>query len=240
MLFDYKNISSKENQAGNVLFLILIAVALFAALSYAVTQSTRSGGGSTSNETAGINAAQTTQYPASVRTAVVRMIIGGTDPANIEFNAPSAFGALTSNAVGVFHPSGGGATHVTAPAVNMIDGAPGEWFFNPNFEIVNIGTSVDGDDAGNEFIAFLPGITSTLCTRLNSDLGIVDTGNTTFSGDQSSNTDGYMENMDNAFAFPGDERDIGVGDTADLAGQPYGCFTNSTGESVYYHVLLEQ
>ena len=66
-----------NGESGNVLFLILIAVALFAALSYAVTQSSRTGGGASDGEQNLINSAQVTQYPASVRTAIVRMIIDG-------------------------------------------------------------------------------------------------------------------------------------------------------------------
>ena len=235
MLFNYKNVKNKRNQDGNVLFLILIAVALFAALSYAVTQSTRSGGGSTSNETAGINAAQTTQYPASVRTAVVRMIIGGVDATNLEFNASSEFGTLTSTDLGVFHPNGGGATHVFAPSVVMADGSPGEWFFNPEFEIVNIGTSTSSSDAGNDYLAFLPGITQSLCTRINSDLGV--SGDTVLAADASTR---YESNMINGYTFPGDEFVLGDSNSAGLAGQPFGCFENSDGEYVYYHLILEQ
>ena len=237
MLFNYKD--TKGNQSGNVLFLILIAVALFAALSYAVTQSTRSGGGSTSNETAGINAAQTTQYPASVRTAVVRMIISGVDATNLEFNPASAFGTLTSPEFGVFHPNGGGATHVQAPAVIMADGNPGEWFFNPEFEIVNIGTSVGTDDAGNDYIAFLPGITESICTRINSDLGV--SGNTTISSAPAATR--YTTNMVTGYTPPGDEFVLGTGSSDGLAGQPFGCFTNDVPnpvEHVYYHMILEQ
>ena len=235
MLFYNQTNSNSKNQDGNVLFLILIAVALFAALSYAVTQSTRSGGGSTTNETAGINAAQTTQYPSGVRTAVVRMIIGGIDASNMEFNPSSDFNNLSAPKFGVFHPQGGGATHVQAPGAVMQNGGLGTWYFNPEFEVVNIGTSSGGADAGNEYLALLPGITEALCTRINSDLGI--SGDTVLNSDASTE---YTTLMDNSYSFPGTEFVLGDSNSVGLAGQPFGCFENSDGTYVYYHMLLEQ
>src|SRR5688500_18709552 len=97
------NLSRKRvKESGNVLFLILIAVALFAALSYAVTQSTRSGGGDAGRETSRISGAQMTQYPASIRTALVRMIIGGQNVDTLEFNDPSTFDNCTEGPPGDF------------------------------------------------------------------------------------------------------------------------------------------
>lgn len=57
---------------GNALFLILIAVALFAALSYALTQSGRGGGG-IDREQAEIKAAEIVQYVGSIRHAATRL-----------------------------------------------------------------------------------------------------------------------------------------------------------------------
>jgi hypothetical protein len=108
----------RSNQRGNVLFLILIAVALFAALSYAVTQSSRSGGDS-ARETNILNSAQLAQYPNQIRTAVLRQNIDGVDITAVRFNAPADFATLDNNRIGVFHPEGGGAVYQQAPGDMM-------------------------------------------------------------------------------------------------------------------------
>ena len=231
------NSKGRYGERGNVLFLILIAVALFAALSYAVTQSTRSGGGSGDNETSLISSAQLTQYPASVRTSVVRMIIGGVDVGNLEFNPPSGtngFATLTSPAVGVFHPQGGGSTYATAPGEMMASGGAGTWIFNAENQIELIGTTNPGGTptaATADIIAFLPGITLTLCNRINKELGLPATPPTETGID-------FVTDMVDGVGIGGGGDTIGE-DVVALDGEPFGCF-NQGGTYVYYHVLVER
>lgn len=226
--------NKRQGEKGNVLFLILIAVVLFAALSYAVTQSTRSGSGDASSETSLINSAQLTQYPASVRTALVRMVIGGVPlDTPISFNPPSDFSG-TINTVprqrhNVFHPAGGGATYMQAPGEVMDSGAAGTWSFNANWDVPNIGTSGVG---GNDLIAFLPGVTKTVCAKINSEHGIGSI--PTWDPTDANITDSLLEGD----SFPStDQNDF----PAALAGQPFACFQDtSNSEYVYYHVLIER
>lgn len=78
------------HQSGNVLFLILIAVALFAALSYAVTLTTRSsGGGSAENEKAHMIASQFGQYGSSLAAAITRLRLSGCADTDLNFAHPS-------------------------------------------------------------------------------------------------------------------------------------------------------
>lgn len=77
------------SQKGNALFLILIAVALFAALSYAVTSSSRGGGG-IDKETTRMQASILMQRAAHIERALKRiMLIGNYPPTHVEFQGSS-------------------------------------------------------------------------------------------------------------------------------------------------------
>jgi len=238
----------RQSEAGNVLFLILIAVALFAALSYAVTQSTRSGGGSADRETSILNSASMTQYPASLRTSLVRMVLAGTNVTEIKFNSPANFPSVDEDEL-VFHPRGGGAVYQVAPDDLIVGSASGEWTFNANFNIPQIG--IDDESDGNDIIAFLPGIAQNICERVNTELSIDTSGCTTTIGDipdldsAADNTD--IDNlMDESYNFA---TETGSGNTSTIqgqsctsfTGQPSGCFNDTTGTRfVFYSVLLER
>ncbi|MGZ9109086.1 MAG: hypothetical protein ACXW4B_09730 [Micavibrio sp.] len=248
-----KTICDRQGERGNVLFLILIAVALFAALSYAVTQSTRSGSGDASGETNLINSAQLAQYPAGVRTAVVRMIIGGISADQLLFDAPANYGSMSPSELvfDVFHPTGGGAVYQDPPNDLMVAGSPGVWLYSSAYQIDGIGLTDPGGTTGNDFIAFLPGISQNVCRKLNEEVGI-----------SSGNPDGIPNDAGITPAPTAAEAMVlatpGIGNNAaapvgtiagSFVGQPFGCFrigatppTSYSGTSayVYYHVLVER
>lgn len=240
-----KIIRDRQGERGNVLFLILIAVALFAALSYAVTQSTRSGSGDASGETNLINSAQLAQYPAGIRTSVVRMIIGGVAVEQLIFDTPAAFPTMNVSDIefSVFHPQGGGGVFQKAPTDLMVSGASGNWIYSSAYEISGIGLT-NGTGTGNDIIAFLPGVGQNVCKKLNEEIGIT-----------SANADG-IPNDSTITPIPTEEMlstnrgiDGYVGTIAgSFVGQPFGCFRvgainasfDASNGYVYYHVLVER
>ena len=232
---------NRQSEKGNVLFLILIAVALFAALSYAVTQSTRSGGGDASKETNLVNAAGLTQYPASIKTSITRMLVSsGVTPDDLLFDLPPYTSLTTAplQARGVFYPGttsggGGGATYSAAPANVMANNLPGTWYFNGENQVVNIGTGGALAVGNADIIAFLPGVSRSVCESIHQRLGL----STTI---VDLNAAALIVNASMDFADP--NIDAGGADItgANLDGQPQGCFQKPTGTYVYYHVLVER
>ena len=242
------NYNESMSERGNVLFLILIAVALFAALSYAVTQSTRSGGGSAEKEKAILSSASMTQHPTAMRTGLVRMILSGVEVSQIRFDAPANFATVSDLGVQVFHPEGGGAVFQYAPADVMAGTSQGVWFFNANFDIPQIGTTDEGS-ASNDIIAFLPGISQNACRQANIEFTVVTTG-CTMSDNIIPDLAGAIteanirvnieETAGNTFPTGNQENLAAQGCNAFVA-QPSGCFNDTTNdEYVFYSVLLER
>lgn len=168
-----------KHQRGNVLFLILIAVALFAALGYAITQSSR-GGGSAEKETLRIAAAQFLQIGAAMRGNVQRMVVAGTPVANIRLhpdNSPEP-GCDATDTTCLFSPAGGG---MSTPKLNILPniiyeagGGPGLMQANessltiglPSIHVIGVGTSAA------DMIIDVYNVKKSFCETVNNILGI--------------------------------------------------------------------
>jgi hypothetical protein len=215
-----------KNQQGNALFLILIAVALFAALSYAVTQSGR-GGGSVQREQALIAASQMTQFPATVRTAVTRMILTGTGVSDLDFVA------TTGEAYEVFDAAGGGVIAQSAPSA-AVTGSGVVWQYldaqhaTDGWYILNVGSNTH--TSGREVIAYLNGVTQAACEQVNVGLGFsatpLEEGATAVNLGAAGGA-GAGANAATFKAYPG---------------EPFACTRNGDGAGnyVYFHALVEQ
>lgn len=147
-------------QSGNVLFLILIAVALFAALSYAVTQSGR-GGGTITKEKLLIDGAQATSVYAGLSAAYNRIYL--TAPVKPRLRT-IGFAPCTSV------PSCLWAIDPTLPMSMRIGGVTYPFQVaspNQNRSVYGLGENVLGDN-----IVWVEGIPDALCAEINRSLGL--------------------------------------------------------------------
>lgn len=172
-------------ESGSILFYILIAVVLFAALSYAVANIMRSGVADPRREVRTLTATDVIQYGDGLKRAIQGMRIRGVADNHISFEtallagyAPHAHCAADS--CRVFQPAGGGMSYM-APAQSWLDPlgtAPlvGEWFFPAGVCVEDAGTGgigceTDTDD-NEDLVAILPWLTRDICTEINIRLGI--------------------------------------------------------------------
>lgn len=153
---------------GNALFLILIAVALFAALSYAITKSGRSGGNS-NREIASLQAAQAIQFMGEVASAASRLkLINGCTTATLNYDNPAKGVTNPSPAPNgvcdIFSPSGGGVVWrdppIGAQTLPPSDWLSGYWFPGP-VTIPDVGTSCQ------EVLMTMPNVTLEFCNAVN-------------------------------------------------------------------------
>jgi hypothetical protein len=245
-------------QQGNILFLILIAVALFAALSYAVTGSSRSGGQTISQDKAKIAAAEIVQYGTQLEQAVTRLkVINGCSDTQLSFERAPFDGSdtayLNPNAppdfrCHVFHPTGGGVVYRLMD-LNVLDADNdvistanlyGDWHVNAVSCIEDVGLGafpncVTGVET-TELILYLPYLKRDVCSALNNNLEV-----TEISGDAPTTYNNQQVVDSGAFTFKGIYYSAAKF-TSIWRGVRAGCFKRASGSEVdayvYFHVLL--
>lgn len=219
---------------GNVLFLILIAVALFAALSYAVTQSSR-GGGNADKERQSLTASRLLQYGTSLQQAITRMrVINGCSETDISFAQAGDAGdydhtPLQPDRCRVFHEDGGGATSLNTD----------DFFGSGGLIVMANGISGLGIEGNSELLLFLSGMTAPdLCLAVNDLVGImnpsgappVDDGHDPLAGIEFSGSyaDGIVGNQDFLQNTTSNE----------IQGHPVGCYANTASTAYYFYFAL--
>jgi hypothetical protein len=164
--------SHQTREAGNVLFLILIAVVLFAALSYAVSQTTRGGGIDPSDEKAKMLAPEILNYVTAVQTAITRLqISNGCEDTEISFEnsvVPSYVNPYSpsNKSCHVFDKLGAGLSWRTFQKDFWEDSKKSSPIFTGQIKIINIGI----DKAELSLVMF--NIDKSLCKSINRELGI--------------------------------------------------------------------
>ena len=173
-----------RTQNGNALFLILIAVALFAALSYALTSSSR-GGGNISKEKALISASTLLQQLNELNTAADRMKIAGRPYDQIEFFSGGAcapdYTLCNSGEDCLFAPEGGNVLVTNFPKDAFTD-FPNGWLRSPgdtsgptntniwldcHTDVFDWGSDTGTGGSGHERVIYLDNITEQVCRTYN-------------------------------------------------------------------------
>ena len=223
-----KTLAKKEE--GNALFLILIAVTLFAALSYAVTQSGRGSGTGATDDSNLIISSQVTQYPASLRSGVDRLLIRGWGASEILFITDTADGNYGDD-VNLFNPNGlSGVIPQDPPQNAVIDVDTAEWVYNKDVALPEIGV-----DATADIVAILDGLKQNVCSMINEQIVGRDYFSTPDNVPELSGTVADWE----ATIAAGTITSSVAGDATKMEGKAFLCVENGDGNYVYYHALVE-
>ncbi len=239
-------------QSGNVLFLILIAVALFAALSYAVTSSNRSSGGNADPEKAKANAAAIIQYGAALRSAVMRMkVSNGCTDDTLDFSnsiyqrndgaatpgmSPNS-NAPSSKKCNLFDPAGGGIIPIV-PVADALTADPNATATTNKtghaslyiHQITGVGTDgAAGTVSANDIVFRLVQISLKTCIAINDLVGVVNPSGAppvfAFTGTSGSYTNGSLSGT-------------AILSSPELNGHPDFCMQGSSGTAYAYYLAL--
>jgi len=219
---------------------ILLAVALYAAIAYAVTKSSRSGSNTISKDTIRLHLATVQNFALRVRTSIMRMkILDGYEPWQIDYSKTgftsntSSNTNCTSSYCKLHDPSGGGIEGYILPQNYWATGSLGK------YEFINVGIKGIGDDNQRDLALLYAGVTKDFCLAVNDVSGVTNpSGNPPL--DNHGNEGGYAPysgalSNDVTLATP---PDLGVA-APEVAGKTMFC-TDNNGGSYYFWVVKQE
>ncbi len=172
------------SETGNVLFYILIAVALIAALTFAVAQSSRGNVQQLSSERARLYATEIIEHANIMASAVSQIRLRGSALNELCFDHTS-WGAsdydhspaCTDDFNKIYHPDGAGITWSQAPseAMDATFTPDNLWHFYGDNQIENVGTTCGINPANcSELIMVVDELQLIVCQQINGLLGVTD------------------------------------------------------------------
>lgn len=175
------------------MFFVLIGVALFAALSYVVTQSGQTSGSRADRETEQLQVNEILQYGSALQHALQRMVMSGGCRIGIggnlvlfdgtvgfdssEWANPGDYdnpNAPADNSCDIFDPVGGGVDWQPPPVASQSVGGT-EYLISGGYAIEGIGTTGLPDGDSSE-VTLITRVTETMCLDINDRLGVTNPG----------------------------------------------------------------
>lgn len=156
--------AKRHAEKGNVLFIVLLAIALIGALTVAIQSGNNSETSNIDDETLAIRVSEVQRYASELERAVIFVTRNGISESDIRFAHPKAnsdYGDLPADTTPenqVFHAEGGGA-EFRSPPNGINNGSP--WEFYGTTALPNVGSSAA------DLIAVLPNVTQSFCERVN-------------------------------------------------------------------------
>ena len=199
-------------QRGNVFFLILIGIALFGALSFAVSRSSNTKSVSIlSDKKTDLAASEILSYAQNVARAVQRVAARDCQATQISFDLPPFDGSSVYNNINapadfschVFHPRGGGARHrIFSAAWSSAAATDIDPVYTGSACIPGIGTGDDascvgGSPGDSELLLIIPDVQDSICTAINETLD-QNTGTVSIEPNLSEFTGAYTDNYASA------------------------------------------
>lgn len=238
-----------NNERGNVLFIVFIAVALIAALTAAIQGSNQSETANIDDESLIIRVTEARRYAGEVERGINFVLNNGFSESDIRFAHPDNhpdYGDLERDqdpSNQVFHVNGGGAAFRDPPK-GINDGSQWEFYG---------GTSVPamGSDRA-DLVIVLPNVSQAFCDAINTSVGQENTPLDTGAGSASLSSPGgciylgdggrfndkvqfYDEpNRMNENTFNQDRR------TSNVLPAPQACVSCSSGDNHFYQVILSR